>query len=430
MKKIFTLFLLLSFNICQGQTIDSVVVSNCRWFVVPDSGTSVTIDSFDVNHLLINSNSHFVNSDSTWISDTRELNTYSNFNQLLNQLKQEWKDTAWITNDEIINQYDSNDSLIEHFKYHYYYNSGILSSTFGRRYTYSRDTINHTISTIYRQYIDSTSVWDTSCMFLEKYDALQRLTLKLWFFPNSSGQLTVTDSIEYFYLPNDSIDYIIEKHSSSYTSLKSDLYNYNSNGFLFNIAHNAWNYQTMMWVVKSFDQNYYDINNNITAQTWHMYIDSMIDWCGDSTAYQYDSFNKQIYYWSQTCGGGGGEGYSLYDSLEILSHSHFCKWGHASGVECRDCDYTYLTAPFYSGILEIGRTDFQLYPNPAQNHFTIKLSNDLKSAQLEIFNVLGEQMFSQPVINEQTIGFSLQNGIYFVRVSNGEKSVVRKVVIE
>jgi hypothetical protein len=425
MKRILFFLLLFYSRVCNGQTIDSIVVSNCKWFAPPDSGTSVRVDSFDVNHLLINSNSYYLSSDSTWNEHDRVLNTYSNSNFLLQQAKQKWIDTAWITYDETINQYDSDDSLIENYWFYYDYYSGALSFTQGHRYTYSRDTINHTTTTLYRNYVDSLARWDNSYLFLYKYDSLQRLSVQLRFYPDTSGNLVLNDSIEYFYLTNDSLDYFIQ---NSFTSLGLEQYNYNTDGFLFKILHNAWNYQTHKWDAKSFDQNYYDSSYNITASTWHMYIDTLIDWCGDSAAYQYDSFNHQIYRSFQSCGGGGSEGYSIYDNSEIIRHKHFCSWSHGGNYQCSDCDFTYFTAPFHNEVLEIERNNFQLYPNPATNSFTINNFSTNEKLIVVIVNVMGEIVYAKNLFgkNEYSVGADLAKGIYFVRVNDA----VQKLIIE
>ncbi len=71
-----------------------------------------------------------------------------------------------------------------------------------------------------------------------------------------------------------------------------------------------------------------------------------------------------------------------------------------------------------------------IYPNPATTEFTLSIDNEkwtIENGQLvlEIYSVLGEKMQSAIIINNQsTINISqLSNGIYFVRLINGDGNV-------
>jgi hypothetical protein len=74
---------------------------------------------------------------------------------------------------------------------------------------------------------------------------------------------------------------------------------------------------------------------------------------------------------------------------------------------------------------------FSLFPNPAKNTFTIKLNSQIKNAVLEIYNVLGEKVYSEAIShNLQTINFNFPSSIYFVKVGGVEKYFVQKLVVE
>ncbi len=75
--------------------------------------------------------------------------------------------------------------------------------------------------------------------------------------------------------------------------------------------------------------------------------------------------------------------------------------------------------------------DVNLYPNPISNEFTLSINNGqwtIENGQLllEIYNVLGEKVKQLKMDNEQlTINISdLSNGIYFVRLIDGDNNVV------
>jgi len=75
---------------------------------------------------------------------------------------------------------------------------------------------------------------------------------------------------------------------------------------------------------------------------------------------------------------------------------------------------------------------FSISPNPCNGSFTIKgiVSND--KLLLRIFNLLGESMYTNNFFgrNEYYINSYVAKGIYFVKVSDGERNVVRKLIVE
>jgi len=72
-----------------------------------------------------------------------------------------------------------------------------------------------------------------------------------------------------------------------------------------------------------------------------------------------------------------------------------------------------------------------IFPNPTNDKFAVKSSGFGEQSVLEIFNTIGEKIFST-VFNfqPQTINLKLPPGIYFVRLSDSEKQLTKKLVIE
>src|SRR6185436_13258586 len=77
---------------------------------------------------------------------------------------------------------------------------------------------------------------------------------------------------------------------------------------------------------------------------------------------------------------------------------------------------------------------FLIYPNPVVNKFAISFSKAMNNASLEIFNVMGERVYSEYIsdtsLNGKEIELKIQSGIYFVRLGNNEKQYVRKIIVE
>jgi hypothetical protein len=72
---------------------------------------------------------------------------------------------------------------------------------------------------------------------------------------------------------------------------------------------------------------------------------------------------------------------------------------------------------------------FQIYPNPAQNNFTIQTSNTDKQA-LQIFDVNGKLVLVQTINGTTSIDASiLSQGVYNISITSNEGVVNKKLVI-
>lgn len=78
-------------------------------------------------------------------------------------------------------------------------------------------------------------------------------------------------------------------------------------------------------------------------------------------------------------------------------------------------------------VKSLAKNKLQVYPNPSKNGVFYISDND-KVQRVEVFNISGEVVFSGNMINK--IELSEQNkGVYFVRISNGEEQLVKKIII-
>ncbi len=123
--------------------------------------------------------------------------------------------------------------------------------------------------------------------------------------------------------------------------------------------------------------------------------------------------------------------------------------GHGSTVQCfsQNGQTIYPDSSYHCNIIDgviefqssTAGSDFQIQiiPNPASSELTIS-SKQYAIDQIEIYNILGEQIYSAVVANRQpltvlpiTIGSELfPSGIYFVKAVAGEKVLFSKVVKE
>lgn len=87
-----------------------------------------------------------------------------------------------------------------------------------------------------------------------------------------------------------------------------------------------------------------------------------------------------------------------------------------------------------TGVFENIFTDVSfVYPNPSAGNFVIELGRTITKGTIQIFNTLGESVFVGNVFNESKKEINLKNisdGVYFVKVFDGEKYDCKKISIE
>jgi hypothetical protein len=87
-----------------------------------------------------------------------------------------------------------------------------------------------------------------------------------------------------------------------------------------------------------------------------------------------------------------------------------------------------------TGIIENNSIDeLKIFPNPTMSSFIISFQSRIMKGNIEISNILGETLFAENIFNESKKEINLKNitdGIYFVKLFDGEKYYCKKVIIE
>ncbi len=94
-------------------------------------------------------------------------------------------------------------------------------------------------------------------------------------------------------------------------------------------------------------------------------------------------------------------------------------------------DYT-VNVQTALGIEDSFENTIGLYPNPNQGSFTIYLNtkNNDEMVSIEVFNSLGQVVYhSQSNLAKMNISLDQAQGVYFVKVASGNKSAVKKIII-
>ena len=75
-------------------------------------------------------------------------------------------------------------------------------------------------------------------------------------------------------------------------------------------------------------------------------------------------------------------------------------------------------------------SDFLLYPNPAKSNVSIKLTTESNYITYHIFNMIGQEVLSGVLENETIKVDSLQAGVYFMKINDGEEQMIQRFIKE
>lgn len=86
--------------------------------------------------------------------------------------------------------------------------------------------------------------------------------------------------------------------------------------------------------------------------------------------------------------------------------------------------------PWFSALASVSFdiTEVKVYPNPASEH--IFISGLLETSKVEIFSVSGSKVFEKTINEDQMIPIDFESGMYFVKISNNDKQIVKKIIVK
>jgi len=73
-------------------------------------------------------------------------------------------------------------------------------------------------------------------------------------------------------------------------------------------------------------------------------------------------------------------------------------------------------------------SQFNIYPNPVKEQFTIKLSQGLELQKVNIYNSLGQLISSTTKNSINTV--NLSQGLYFIEIETTKGKATKKIIIE
>jgi len=86
-----------------------------------------------------------------------------------------------------------------------------------------------------------------------------------------------------------------------------------------------------------------------------------------------------------------------------------------------------ITAICNTGIKDVEAASISIYPNPVKDELTVSLPQNLDNGHLDIYNLIGSKVYSQPLNLTKNFDVSnLETGIYVARISDGGRIVATK----
>jgi len=117
----------------------------------------------------------------------------------------------------------------------------------------------------------------------------------------------------------------------------------------------------------------------------------------------------------------------IYNGLYLEGKT--CQFGLNNYIE-----YTnYCTPVSVNDATNQPENNITVFPNPSSGYFTITFSDLINNGTVEVYNLLGEKIVEDIILFSTRKEINLKNassGIYFVKIHEGEKQFVRKILLE
>ena len=230
----------------------------------------------------------------------------------------------------------------------------------------------------------------------------------------------------------------------------------------YNAANSVWAHQIMFASAESGEQSVLDaagyaaVSFDAVYDTW-VEVRQEIDLDNDYTTLYYNG--EELYSWQFSqdaggeqqlnildainfygaCGGAGCNAITYFDNVEMCGDFKVEVFGctdpsainYNPNATSDDGSCVYDT----TNIEESSLFEVTLYPNPNNGSFNLNLNRDINNLKISIFNILGQEVFSENIVNynatfKKNIDLDLVKGTYIVNVKTEDKTVKIPMIIE
>jgi hypothetical protein len=291
--------------------------------------------------------------------------------------------------------YDSSGKKILQLTYHWDAVNSIWEKSEKDEYTYNSGGLN--------EYINGF-IWDTATEDWS-YGAKQYYTY------NSEGK-RLSNSISYY-----------DEATLTWIEQWREEYSYNDKGQIVAEVYYSKNIETGAVISQGKTEYSYDEKGNtviIISSDWNASIN---DWEGREK--QVFTYNLEIA--SEEI--ASSEQYGLWSM--ISSVDNFQKYpGATDWVAQSSIDFYYSNFNGTVDVESLGKSNFKVYPNPADEFIILEPHDDTEMISLTIFDLRGNKLFREKFKGQQkiTLGF-LNSGVYVYSVVLSNKTINGKIIV-
>ncbi len=336
-----------------------------------------------------------------WMNAFQSMFTYDANNDQITQLDQYWAGIAWLNSSYYTFTYDGNHHVLTETDQIWDGASFVNSS----KYTYTYSNNNQT-SYLSQYWDDVDALWINDTQSLSTYDGNNNLTSSTYQTWNGlswdNSSLTT-----YTYDGNNNQISELDQYwdGTQWVNVSKTTYTYD--GF-----HNVTNSLTQNWNVSNFD-NAGRVTNTYNGS--HLLTNQLIEiWNG--TTWKYSDVTFYTYGENNFI---SGEGSRAFDGIDNI-------------ITSGDSTHYYFKTVAATKDLIPEDESLTVSPNPSNGNFT--LTSAISLGNVEIFNFLGEQVYTARKINGQTsteINLTgIAKGIYLIVVTDGTKVTNRMVMLQ
>lgn len=121
---------------------------------------------------------------------------------------------------------------------------------------------------------------------------------------------------------------------------------------------------------------------------------------------------------------------TLPNPCEIFSYGEVEDYTvNITSSTARPGDTEVATANKIANTLEDVKLSFKLYPNPVKGEL-LNISNLEEPSDFRIFNLMGQEVEKNHIVNNAVYVGSLKVGIYLIEVSNGTSTTTKQFIKE
>lgn len=360
-----------------------------------------------------------------WVNSTQILQTYSGKN-LLSISMQMWAGNDWMDFIKSIYTYDANSNLLNEVSQWLGENSGKTVYTYVNNNMTGKEEMQWNAAAI------PAPAWESSRLYKWEYDGNKNKTKELvqYYVENV---WTDNDQTFYTYVNNKLTTETSQQYDgSNWMNWLKIQYTYTGNNKTKETG-SAWDGSafTVSWQ-HTFT---YDDRNNLIGELDEQYDGSWKNWARYINTY--DANNNQTSKTQQDWDGSTWRNtlldFESFDANSFTIGSSHKVWNTGGDYALWSSDSTHVYFhTVVTGIAGIKDAGISVYPNPSRGKITLSSNSALNS--VEIYSLTGIRIYADFNLKQQTsneidlTGYA--KGIYILKVHNGTKIYISKVVIQ